>query len=277
MRYRRLPYSIIAIFACLIKCRDKWKNTANPADRAIPLAIWLQLDDGDPQSFLSRMIKAADALAVANAAQGKLSGILKAAYERLIMFCADFHVVLDRGIARGAFEPGARAYYQRDIHATAIPTPRSYDDLKKVANDIIKGEADRAAAEGPGTPAAMDRGLRLASSVRMDSNVGGYRPMNLPSADEVAGVLAEFEAARRAVENGHIEVNRAEEALAAFKTPGQALSRDVYDEVEHFYRKDPDASSRRDKCEPWGLTYTAEGEPPPEEPTEPPAPTPPNP
>ena len=272
MRYRRLPYSIIAIIACLVKCRDKWKATTNPAERAIPQAIWLQLDDANAQSLLSLMLKASRALAACQAIQIECTDALKAAFERLVMFSADFHIVLDRGINRGAFHPGARSYYLRDARATTIPEPRSYDDLKTVARNIIQGEADRAAAEGQGTPLTLDSGLHLDTGLHLDSTTGGYVPMALPSAAEVAAVLAEFETALLASEAAQTEVNRAEEALAAYKPAGLELTRDVYDEVEHFYRKDPDASSRRDKCEPWGLTYTAEGEPPPEEP---PAPTPP--
>jgi hypothetical protein len=45
---------------------------------------------------------------------------------------------------------------------------------------------------------------------------------------------------------------------------------DLCDTVEFFYRKDPDDSSRRQKCERWGVVYLAEPTPP--APAPPPAP-----
>jgi hypothetical protein len=44
----------------------------------------------------------------------------------------------------------------------------------------------------------------------------------------------------------------------------EALDRckDIYDTVEYFYRKDPDDSSRRQKCERWGVVYAYDPPPP---------------
>ena len=264
MPARQLPVSMPANIRCLKKCRDKYKNTTNPLERAVPPTVWTSLDDANPNSLLSVILAKASTLATLEAAQNKRVEALKLATADLTTYCCDFHVVLDRGINRGAFPSGSRAFYGRDIHATAIPYVGSQDALKEVAEAIIKGEADRAAAEGPGTPAAMDRGLRMDRAVRMDSNVGGYRAMDLPSADEVADVFAIFEAARQAVEAGHKELNLAQEALAAHLPAATELSVDVYDHVEFFYRKDPDPASRRDKCEPWGLVYVDTSKPAPE-------------
>jgi hypothetical protein len=49
-----------------------------------------------------------------------------------------------------------------------------------------------------------------------------------------------------------------------------ALAVDICATVEFFYRKDPDAASRRAKCERWGAVYVADAEP--VAPTPPPTP-----
>ena len=271
MRYRQLPTSMPAARRVLDKCNAKCKNTSVPADRAISADTWAKLNDADPAGFYTNLIKKAAALGKAEAAQSQRTLALKTTADRLATYCADFHIVLDRGINRGAFAPGARAYYGRDVHAKSIPKTDSYDDLKSVALAIIQGETARAQAEG-GPPATFDSGLRMDSGVRFDSTGGTYRAMDLPSAVEVNAVYQEFEAARLAVEAGAVELNAAQETLAADFPAARALAVDIYDEVEFFYRRDPDPASRRAKCEPWGLQYVSEGE---EEPTpEPPEPTP---
>jgi hypothetical protein len=50
---------------------------------------------------------------------------------------------------------------------------------------------------------------------------------------------------------------------------------DICDTVEFFYRKDPDDSSRRAKCERWGVVYVSDAAPAAPPPT--PTPTPPQP
>ena len=276
MPVRQLPTSMPTCIRCLKMCRDEYKITTDILDRAVPEKIWLALDDSNPNSLLSVILAKASTVARMEAAYDQNVVQLKLAATELGTYCCDFHIVLDRGINRGAFPPGSRTFYGREVHATSIPYVGSQDALKEVAEAIIKGEADRAAAEGPGTPLTLDSSLHLDTGLHMDSTTGGYRAMDLPSAAEVAAVFARFETLRVAVENGHKALNKAQEALAQHLEPAKALSKDVYDYVEFFYRDDPDPASRRDKCAPWGLVYADSTTPPDPEPT-PPTPPAPNP
>ncbi|MEO6741016.1 MAG: hypothetical protein ABIP20_12240, partial [Chthoniobacteraceae bacterium] len=45
------------------------------------------------------------------------------------------------------------------------------------------------------------------------------------------------------------------EEAGALYPEAQALAVDICDTVEFFYRADPVASSRRQKCERWGVVY----------------------
>lgn len=49
-----------------------------------------------------------------------------------------------------------------------------------------------------------------------------------------------------------------QEELSALHAEARALAVDLCDTVEFFYRKDPHASSRRQKCMRWGVVYLNE-------------------
>ncbi len=242
---------MITIIRALRKARDEWKLIANPADRAISTDHWNQLNDTVPTSFLNRLLKEDTDVDVALAEQAPKTAALETQARRLTLYCSHFHQVLDMGIARGTFQPGARGYYGRDLGATTIPVLRSYDDLSEVANKIVAGEADRQTAEG-----------------------GAYVAMQLPSAAEVNAQAAAFLAARNQSELALTATDLQREQLQAFYDEGLALAIDIWDSVEFFYRKDPDASSRRIKCERWGVVFADDAPATPTPPT-PPAPTPP--
>ena len=138
------------------------------------------------------------------------------------------------------------------------PNLDSYTTVEEAAQAIVEGEPARAAAE----PAI-------------------HVPMALPSAVNVGEVLTEFRNVRHATEQAQVKTDDEREDVDALYPAAQALAVDIADTVEFFYRKDPDASSRRAKCRRWGVVYIYDaGETPdpedPEDPT-PPPPTPPTP
>ena len=47
----------------------------------------------------------------------------------------------------------------------------------------------------------------------------------------------------------------AQSKQAAFLPEAKALAEDIAETAAFFYRKDPDASSRRAKCRRWGVVY----------------------
>ena len=232
MPYRRLPNSTPAILRLFTTAQATYHNTPNAADRAIPADLWLKLDDTAPASLASSFQKEASDVARTQAAQAPLTNALSLSAARLTMFCSHFHQVLDLGIARGDFAAGARSYYARDLHATALPSLASYQEVGEIAAAIVKGEADRQTAEG-----------------------ANYRPMARPSAAEVSAARATFTTARQQAQQAEANTNREQEEVSAIYAQAQELAADICDEVEHFYRKDPSASSRRAKSRQWGVVY----------------------
>jgi hypothetical protein len=249
MPSRKIPNSTPGVVRCLSTARDAWKNTP-AADRAITADQWAQLDDGDENSLFSRFLKQVSDVDIALAMQAPLTSSLAKSGARLTMFVSQFHQVLDMGIARGAFKPGARSYYGRDISAVSIPDLTSYEAVQQAAQYIVDGEAARDAIEGT-----------------------AYVPMVLPGADEVGAVLAEFKTLRKQSIQAQTQTDREREDVSALYPEAQALAQDICDTVEFFYRKDPDASSRRVKAARWGVVYIYDASEPDAPPT--PSPTPP--
>jgi len=240
-----------AVIRTLKTARDAWKNTPVPADRAISADHWAKLDDAAPASFLNTLLKEATDVDLALAAQAPLSDQFGQAYARLTLFVSHFHQVLDMGIARGAFAAGARGYYGRDIGATTIPDLTNQIAVMEAAERVVTGEAARATAEG-----------------------AAHVPMALPSAAEVATLRTQFLTLRNQRDQAAVKTDREREELSAYYTEAQALAVDLCDTVEFFFRKDPDAGSRRTKCERWGVVYHFEPSEEPPTPTPNPAPNP---
>ena len=188
---------------------------------------------------------------------------------QLTIYVSHFHQVLDLGIIRGTFAPGARGYYGRDINAASIPNLVSYAALVEAAEKVVSGEAARAAAEGPVT---FDSGATFDSGLHWD---GTFVAMSLPSAAEVLGKLNEFKALRTQSLAALNRTDAEREEAQALYPEAQALAVDICEQAEFFFRKDPEPSSRRVKCARWGVVYVYDDgteEPPP--PPAPPAPAP---
>jgi hypothetical protein len=254
MPSRKLANSTPTILRCLKTARDEWKRTAAP-DRAINADQWAQLDDTNPKGLLNLMLTANGGVDSALAAQTAATSKLTDASGRLGMFCSHFHQALDNGIARGLFSPSDRNYYERPATATAIPVLQAQDDIAETAELIVTGEAARAKAAPPGKPLTMDSGVKFDSGVKWDSTTGGFVPMAMPSADEVGALLTQFQSATTTSDQALVATDTAREALAVIYPDALALAVDICDTVEYFYRKDPDDSSRRAKCERWGVVY----------------------
>lgn len=250
MPSRRLPNTMPAVLRTLKTARDTYKTTPNAADRAISAAQFAQLDDAPAaNSLLSRLLKEASDIDLAQAAQAPLTTALAQKAARVTLYLSHFHQVLDMGIERGHFAAGARAYYGRDLHATTIPDLSNYDALEDTASKTTAGETARQQAEA-----------------------GAYKPMDLPNASEVATLSAEFNTLRTQSSQAQTHTDTQQEEARALYPEAQALAVDLCDTVEFFYRKDPDASSRRQKAIRWGVVYLYEpGE------TPDPVPPPPNP
>ncbi len=232
MPYRKLPNSMPAVIRTLKTARDAWKNTPVAADRALSADQWAKLDDAAPTSLLNRLLKEASDVDLAQAGQSPLTTQVSQTAAQLTLHVSHFHQVLDLGIVRGKFAVGARSYYGRDVTATTIPDLSSYGAVAEAAESVVKGEAARQTAEG-----------------------AGYIAMALPSAAEVGAWRAQFNTLLGQSKQAQGNTDKQREELQALYPEAQALAEDLCDTAEFFYRKDPDASSRRVKCARWGVVY----------------------
>jgi hypothetical protein len=255
MPYRRLPNSVPAVLRTLNTAGDTYKNTANPAERAISAEQFAKLDDtAAPPSLLKRFAKEASDVDIAQAAQSPLTTDLAQKAAALTMAVSHFHQVLDLAITRGTFQAGARSYYGRDVSAASIPDLSNYDAVKEAAEKIVSGEAARQSAEG-----------------------AAYKAMALPSAAEIGALLTGFLTTRDAAQRAQTYTDQQSEELQALYPEAHELAVDICETVEFFYRKDLNDGSRRTKCQRWGVVYiydTTAQTTPTSTPTPPPAPTP---
>jgi len=256
MPTRRLPNSTVTVIRTLTAARDAWKQFPN--DRLITAAHWVKLDDANPQSFLSRLLKEAGDVPNALAAQAPLTSALTQAMDRLTLFVSHFHQVYDLGVDRGVFTAGGRAHYDRDITATALPDLSNITAVLEAASKIAPGEAARKAAEGT-----------------------AHVPMALPSAAEVAAAHADAAAKRAAAEAAKLNTDTQQGELAALYPEAQKLAVSLINTVEFQLgeRDDLDAAGRRRIARLWGVVYinddgSAAEESPPSPAPAPPAPTP---
>jgi hypothetical protein len=238
MPYRRLPNSVPSVLRNLNTASDTYVNTTNPADRAISIAQFALIDKNDPASILSRLIMESSDTDIAQAAQAPLTAAVAKEAARLTMLVSHFHQVLDLGITRGTFQPGARSYYGRDVSATTLPDLSSYPDVEESAKSVVSGEAKRQQAEG-----------------------ANFVAMALPSAAEVAQELAIFTAARTASQKAQVNTDQQSAELQTVYALAQPLAVDIDDTVEFFYRADKntgDGGAFRTKCSRWGVVYVYE-------------------
>lgn len=232
MPTRRLPNSTITVIRTLTTARDAWKQFPN--DRLITAAHWAKLDDANPQSFLSRLLKEAGDVPNALATQAPLTSTLGRAMDRLTLFVSHFHQVYDLGVARGVFTPGGRAHYDRDITATALPDLSSITAVLEAASKIAPGEAARAIAEGT-----------------------AHIPMALPSAAEVSTAHTDALSIRAAAEAAKLNTDTQQNELAALYPEAQKLAVSLINTIEFNLgeRDDLDDAGRRHIARLWGVVY----------------------
>ncbi len=232
MPTRILPKSFPAIIRTLTIARDEYLLVTSPTARAISAEQFAKLDAANPASLLSRLLAAASGLNTALATQAPVSEQLAEVFERLAVHVSHFHQVLDLGIARGEFAGGARSYYHREVSATAVPDVSTHAAVAEAAEHVVNGEAARQTAEG-----------------------AAFIAMSHPTAAQVDALRTEFATLRTQGDTAQVNTGERRDELWTFFDEAQALAVDLCDTVEFFYRKDPDAASRRVKCQRWGVTY----------------------
>ena len=249
MPNRRLPNTISSVIRTLTTARDAWKQFPN--DRLITAAHWAKLDDAKPDSLLNKLSKEAGDVPNALAAQAPLTDALGQSIAKLTLYVSHFLQVYDLGVARGIFTGGGRAFYDRDVTATALPDLSSIANVIDAAAKIDPGEAARKTAEG-----------------------AKHVPMALPSAVEVATIHAEALAKRAASEAAKLFTDTQEGELAAIYPEAQKLAVSLINTVEFNLgeREDLDDSGQRRIARVWGVVYVnSDGSVAPDAPTPAPA------
>ncbi len=232
MPSRRLPNSVPAVIRTLTAAREAWKRF--PADRLISATHWSELDETSPTALFNRFLKEASDVDKAIAAQAPLTSAQAQAIARLAMHVSHYHQVYDLGVERGHLPAAGRAYYGRDVSATTIPALTAQNAVLAAAESIVKGEADRQTAEG-----------------------AAYKPMALPSAAEVASVLADAKQKRSAAETAKLATDNEQNELAALYPEAQRLAVSIINHIEFNLneRPDLDAPGRRRIARAWGVVY----------------------
>ena len=262
--YRRLTHSDLERITALNVPFDKYDTVE------INLRPLTQAEFAAMVAVRGPWIARTDELAAALSAQIAATEKAENLGNDLSQLISHFFQVFNLGVARNYFSANSRATYKLDVSSAISPLPTNHGDRLYWANNIVIGEAMRAAAEGPGTLPTLDSGLHLDEGVHLDTPVGGYKPMALPSAAEVAACLAAYKAAHVLASNAKDAYLRALKLVQELRPGVDNQIREQWDAIEYFFRHEEPANLRR-KAREWGVVYVSR----PGEPADPTPPAPP--
>ena len=253
MPHLQRPNSMTSVVLLLCTARDLYQTITPLTDRALNADQWAKLDPAIPGCFLNRLLKETGDVAAALSDQVQKTTAMNRLADRTSMYISHFYQALDNAITRGDLPSGAaaRVYYKRDASGGPLPDLSTHAAIEVAADQLVKGENQRLAAEGAGAV-----------------------PITLPSVAQVGEQWDAFHDARIASTNAVIKTDHEREDASGLYAEALELANDIIDTVEYFYRKDADPASRRAKCARWGLTYLygdGEAPVPPHAPTPPPA------
>jgi len=232
MPARNLPRTLPSALRVMRRCREQFQMTPAPAEQAIGAAIWAELNPANAAGLLRRLETEMGEAATAQAAAGPATADKQVAAVQLLQHCSHFHQVLDLAIARGRWPASVRTFYGRAAASSVLPAMGTEAELDAVADNIVRGEALRQAAEG-----------------------GGYAPMTNPTAGDVGSLYSTWRNARLTAAGAAQTADEEAEDVSELLPAALALCLDIFDSVEFFYRKETPDSSRRRKCRRWGVEY----------------------
>ncbi|MBU0763535.1 MAG: hypothetical protein KJ607_01730 [Bacteroidetes bacterium] len=151
----------------------------------------------------------------------------------LRMYVTHFIQVFDFGVERGKFSIRDRAYYGLDVNNTAVPYVKSEADIILWVKKLISGENNRTA--------------------------DGQEAMNNPSIQEIKSIFDKYRALDREQSELKGVYSRGLSDIGILINEADELIRDIWDEVEFFYRKES-AASRLKSCTEYGIVYSSENE-----------------
>ncbi|QIA09635.1 hypothetical protein [Draconibacterium halophilum] len=244
MPYRELPNTIIGRTNVLEKTNEKASST--PAEQwAISTETQTKL-----ASLYASMRQEIAERQEQFAKQAEASGAENAQQQVLLRIVSHFIRVFNMAVERGVFSPADRLYYGLNASQSDLPKLSTEQDLVTWARNLVAGEEKRTQQSAPEAPV-----IPVVPGTETES-IQEKVPMSNPSAAEVEAEL-----------NKYVELSNAQSAeKQAFDAENKdvldmlpeidELIRDIYDEVEFYYRKETPAN-RRKLARQWGVVYVS--------------------
>lgn len=230
MPYRQLPSTIISRNNVLEKTNQKVSSTA-PEKWAITSETQTALSTLYPK-FRQEMAERQEQFA----AQSEATKAENAQQQVLLRFVSHFFRVFNFAVERRKYKASDRLYYGLNANQSELPKISSEQDLVTWAKNLLAGEEKRMSHGNPNAepPVAMSN----------------------PGADEVQVELDKYTALSNAQSAEKMAFDAENKDVLDMLPEIDELIRDIYDEVEFYYRRETPAN-RRKLAREWGVVYVS--------------------
>ncbi|WP_372651853.1 hypothetical protein [Draconibacterium sp.] len=231
MPYRELPKSIIGRNNVLEKANEKasstpaaqWAISTETQTKLVSLYATLRQEIAERQEQFAKQAEATEA-------ENEQQQVL---YRNVSHFMRVFNMAVERGV----FSPADRLYYGLNASQSDLPKLSTKQDLITWARNLIAGEQKRTQQRDPAVPVPVVA-MSNPSAAEVETELNKYIELsNKQSAEKQA-----FDAENKDVLDILPEIDE--------------LIRDIYDEVEFYYRKETPANGRKLARE-WGVLYVS--------------------
>jgi len=225
---RTLPNSIEKRLTAILHAKET-KNVVPPEDMAITPGVATRID-----TFSVTYSVAKDAMFLALGEQVKKTyeknGLMRITTNLEKDCIKNLNMAIRRSedTGDGLFERKDRTYYGLTPEQDTLPKLTTEEEVMIWGMNILKGEAARIAL--------------------------GKTPLVQPDLATLNNWYQQFRTANNEQTVLKNNYDKSQEALEALKPEADTLIRDIWDDVENFYRHH-DIESKRRKCREWGVTY----------------------
>jgi hypothetical protein len=223
MPSRRLPQSILGFQKAMDDAKNK--STGSP-EEAISSDTIDRLDILQPDYNAKVLL-----MNIALQDQLNATAIEQSALNICRMYTSHFFQVFNLGIAREIYPASARTFFGIDASDDKVPVLTKENDVTHWAQTVVSGNAARITAGG----AAMAN----------------------PTAIEVGVKLSDYTTKRNTQSEKKDAYDDAQQVVGGMFDTVKQLVVDMWDEVEFFFRHEPDEASKRRKCREWGVVYVS--------------------
>ncbi len=227
MPFRMLPNTDASSLAALRELKRKQGTT--------PIADWpfIEAQGIENVACFTLLDKEIGERESAEALRSGATALTEAAMNRTQQITSHFIQTLNNGIDRAALKREDRAFYSLGLDQGDVPAMTSAADVLQWANNVIQGEARRAAAQG-----------------------AAYKAVTFPSAAEVQTELTAFEDLRAAQGTAATAaITEAQDVENIRPRIGLAIH-ESWDAIEYKNRR-LDAPARRAIAREWGVIYVS--------------------